>query len=94
MSIGSLYLGGDDEEELFRLTTPDEHPDSNDDRVARLEEESLASGHYDEDQDESDEEADATLLEVALQELSDDEIAAVAQFIEEIQNRREIDGER
>ena len=55
MSIPSLYLGGDDEEELFRLIDPDEHPDAADENVARKEEESLASSHYDDVQDGSDE---------------------------------------
>lgn len=92
MSIPSLYLSGDDEEELFRLTDPNEHPDSRDESVARLEEESLASTNYDDDQGEIDEYAEPTQLEVAMQELTDEEISEVARIIEEIQNRRESDG--
>ena len=92
MSIPSLYLSGGDEEELFRLTDPNEHPGSSDETVARQEEESLASSHYDEAQDEFDELVEPTHLEVALQELSGDELAEVARLIEDIQNRREEKG--
>ena len=91
MSIPSLYLGGDDEEELFRLIDPDEHPDAADENVARKEEESLASSHYDDVQDGSDELAEPTHLEADLQDLSDDELSEVVQLIKEIQNRREED---
>ena len=92
MSIPSLYLSGDDEEELFRLTAPDRHPDSDNDSIARLEEESLSGDHYDDDQEELDQNNETTQLGVALEGLSDDEIAEVARLIEEIQNRREGDG--
>ena len=93
MTIPSLYISGDDEEELFRLTTPDEHPDSSDDSIARMEEESLARGNYEDIQDESDESAEQTFLEVALLELSEDEAREVFQLIEEIQNRRDSGGD-
>ena len=89
MSIPSLYFSGDDEEELFRLTDPNEHPDAADENVARKEEESLASSHYDEVQNDSDELAEPTHLGAALQEFSDDELAEVVRLIEDIQNRRE-----
>ena len=92
MTIPSLYISGDDEEELFRLTTPDEHPDSSDDSIAKMEEESLASGNYDDIQDESDEHAEPARPVVALQDFSEDEANEVFQLIEEIQNRRECDG--
>jgi hypothetical protein len=92
MSIRSLYSSGDDEEELFRLTAPDEHPDSSDESIAILEEESLSSSNYDDAQDELDEHASPINLEGPLRELSDDELAEVVRLIEEIQNRRESDG--
>ena len=89
MSIPSLYASGDDEEELFRLTAPDDHPDAADDSVAKLEEQSLASSHYDDDQAEVDELAEATGLGVAIQSLTDQEREEVLRLVEEIQNRRE-----
>lgn len=92
MSIPSLYHSGDDEEELFRLTDPNEHPDNLDESVARKEEESLASGNYDDIQDELDELAEDTPIAAALQELSEDELAEVARLIENIRNRREEEG--
>ena len=87
MSIPSLYHSGDDEEELFRLTDPNEHPDNLDESVARQEEESLASGNYDDLQDELDELADETSLAVALQGLSEEELGEVARLIESIRQR-------
>ena len=89
MSIPSLYHSGDDEEELFRLTDPDEHPDNLDESVARQEEESLASGNYDDLQDELDELADETSIAAALQGLSEEELEEVARLIEDIRNRNE-----
>ena len=91
MSMPSLYSSGEDEEEIFRLTDPDEHPDSSDEDAARLEEASLSSSSYADDQDELDELAESIHLEVAFQELSDDERAEVVRLIEEIQGRREGD---
>jgi hypothetical protein len=92
MSIPSLYRSGDDEEELFRLTDPNEHPGSSDESVARQEEESLASSHYDEAQAEFDEQVEPAHLEVVLQEFSDEELSEVVRLIEDIQNRREEGG--
>lgn len=89
MSIPSLYHSGDDEEELFRLTDPNEHPDDLDESVARQEEESLASGIYDDLQDELDELADETSIAAALQGLSEEELEEVARLIEDIRNRNE-----
>lgn len=89
MSIPSLYGSGDDEAKLFRLLDPSEHPSSGDEGVAGWEEESLASGHYDEAQEGFDELAEPTPLGVELRELSDEEKAEVAQLIEDIKNRRE-----
>ena len=89
MSIPSLYSSGDDEEELFRLTAPDDHPDAADDSVAKLEEQSLAGSYYDDDQAELDELAEATRLGVAIQDLTDLEREEVLRLVEEIQNRRE-----
>ena len=89
MSIPSLYHSGDDEEELFRLTDPNEHPDDLDESVARQEEESLASGNYDDLQDELDELADETSIAAALQGLSEEELEEVARLIEDIRNRNE-----
>ncbi len=89
MSIPSMYLSGDDEEELFRLSDPNGHPDSIDESVARKEQESLAGSLYDEEQDEFDEVVEPPLLATALQELSDEELAEVARLIEDIQNRQE-----
>ena len=89
MSIPSLYHSGHDEEELFRLTDPDEHPDNLDESVARQEEESLASGNYDDLQDELDELADETSIAAALQGLSEEELEEVARLIEDIRNRNE-----
>ena len=93
MSIPSRYLSGDDEEDLFRLTNPDEHPDAADENVARKEEESLASSHYDDVQDDSDELAQPTQLGAALQEFSAAQLAEVVRLIEDIQNRREENNE-
>ena len=92
MSIPSLYLSGDDEEELFRLTDPDEHPDDLDESVARKEEESLSSGSYDEIQYEFDELVSDTSIAAALRELSENELAEVARLIENIRHRREEEG--
>ena len=89
MSIPSLYYSGDDEEELFRLTDPNEHPDNLDESVARKEEESLSSGNYDDIQDELDELADETSIAAALQELSEEELEGVARLIEDIRTRNE-----
>ena len=89
MSLRSEYSSGDDEEELFRLTAPDDHPDSGDESIAKLEEQSIASSHYDEDQQKADELAGPTRLEDAAQELTNDEIAEVLELIDEIQKRRE-----
>ena len=58
-----------------------------------MEEESLARGNYEDIQDESDESAEQTFLEVALLELSEDEAREVFQLIEEIQNRRDSGGD-
>ena len=91
MSIRSQYLSGDDEEELFRLTAPEDLPDSIDESIAKLEEESLASSHYDDVQDELDEQAVPTNLEIVVQELSDAEMAEVVRLIEQVRNRRESD---
>lgn len=87
MSLRSLYRSGDDEEELFRLTDPNEHPDDFDESVARQEEESLASGNYDGLQDELDELADETSIAAALQGLSEEELGEVARLIERIRQR-------
>ena len=92
MSIPSLYLSGDDEEELFRLTDPDKHPDDLDESVARKEEESLSSGSYDEIQYEFDELVSDTSIAAALRELSENELAEVARLIENIRHRREEEG--
>lgn len=92
MSLRSLYLSGDDEEELFRLTDPNEHPDDLDESVARQEEESLASGNYDDIQEDFDELAEDTPIAIALQELSEDELSEVARLIESIRHRREEEG--
>ena len=92
MSIPSLYHSGDDEEELFRLTDPNEHPDDLDESVARKEEESLASGNYDDIQEDFDELAEDTPIAAALQELSEDELSEVARLIESIRHRREEEG--
>ena len=92
MSIPSLYLSGDDEEELFRLTDPDEHPDDLDESVARKEEESLSSGSYDDIQYEFDEFVGDTSIAAALRELSGNELAEVARLIENIRHRREEEG--
>ena len=89
MSIRSLYLSGDDEEELFRLTDPNEHPDDRDESMARDEEESLASSAYDDLQEEFDETAESTRLADDSQKLSDDQLADIVRLIEDIQNRRE-----
>ena len=89
MSIPSLYGSGEDEEELFRITDPNAHPDSSDDGVARKEEQSLADNSYDDAQDDFDELSEPTQLEVALQELSEEELTEVARLIEDIRNRRE-----
>ena len=91
MSIRSQYLSGDDEEELFRLIAPDEHPDASDERIAKLEEESLASSHYDDDQEELDEQFAPSMIEDAVVDLSKDEVAEVLKLIDEIQNRRDSD---
>ena len=80
MSIPSLYTSGDDEEELFRLTAPHDHPDAADDSVAKLEEQSLASSHYDDDQAEVDE-LEATRLGVAIQDLTDQEREEVVRLV-------------
>ena len=93
MSLRSEYLSGDDEEELFRLTDPDEHPDVSDESIAKLEEESLASSHYDNDQEDFDQLSHPSPVQEAVQQLSQDEISLVLQFIDDIQNRRESDGE-
>lgn len=89
MSVPSLYASGDDEEELFRLTAPDDHPDSEDDSVAKLEEQSLASSHYDDEQAEADELTETTRLDAAIQDFTDEELEEVLRLVEEIQNRRE-----
>ena len=89
MSIPSLYASGDDEGELFRLTTPNAHPDAVDDNVAEREEESLASGNYDDEQAEADELAESTSLGAAIRALTDEEAEEVLRLIEEIQMRRE-----
>ena len=93
MSIPSLYTSGDDEEELFRLTAPDDHPNSSDESIARKEDESLSSSNYDYAQDELDENAGQANFEAILREFSDDEMEEVIRLIEEIQNRRESDGD-
>ena len=92
MSIPSLYASGDDEEELFRLTAPDDHPDAADDGIAKLEEQFLASSRYDDEQDESDEATELSARAATLRELSDDELAEVDQFIQDILNRCEQEG--
>ena len=94
MSIPSLYASGDDEEVLFRLTAPDDHPDTADDSVAKLEEQSLAGNHYDDDQAEIDELAEPTRLETVVQGFTDAEIAEVLKLIDEIQNRRQSEGQQ
>jgi hypothetical protein len=87
MSILSLYLSGADEEELFRLTDPNEHPDNLDESAARQEEESLASGNYDVLQDELDELTHETSIATDLQGLSEEELGEVARLIEGIRQR-------
>lgn len=94
MSLRSEYRSGDDEEELFRLTAPDDHPDLGDESIAKLEEESIASSHYDDDQQEADELAEPDRLGTAVQGLTDDEIAEVLKLINEIQNRRQTDDQQ
>ncbi len=89
MTIPSRYTSGDDEEELFRLTDPDEHPDSDDELLARQEEESISSGGYDDTQGEHDESVERLILGAALEDLSDDDLEDVFRLIEEIRNRRE-----
>ena len=89
MTIPSRYFSGDDEEELFRLTDPDEHPDSDDEQLARQEEESISGGGYDDAQGEYDESFGRMLSGVAFQDLSDEDLADVFRLIEEIRNRRE-----
>ena len=91
MSLRSEYRSGDDEEELFRLTAPDDHPDSSDESIAMLEEQSIASSHYDDDQHEADELAETNRLGAAVQELTGNEIAEVLKLIDEIQSRRQSD---
>lgn len=90
MSIPSLYASGDDEEELFRLTAPEDHPDAADDNVAVLEEQSLAGRCYDDEQAEADEFAEINLLNAAILDLTDQEREEVSRLIDEIQGRREI----
>ena len=89
MSIHSIYGSGDDEEEIFRLTDPDEHPDSDDEQLARQEEESISSSGYDDAQGEHDESAERIILGATLQDFSDEDLADVFRLIEEIRIRRE-----
>ncbi len=91
MSLPSLYTSGDDEEELFRLTDPDDHPNAADESAARKEEESLAGSSYDDAQEEFDEMGEPSSLAItgnSLQELTNDELAEVIELIEAIRNRR------
>ena len=86
-SIPSIYGSGDDEEEIFRLIDPDQHPDTPDDHQAQQEQERLASADYDEVQDRLDESVSLPSdLVSSLQELSDDQLAEVARLIEELQD--------
>ena len=92
MSIPSIYGTGDDEEEIFRLTDPDKHPDSDDECLARQEEEAISGSRYDDAQAEHDESTEMNLLQDTLQGLSDEELAEAARIIEDIQNNRLGDG--
>ena len=92
MSIPSIYGTGDDEEEIFRLTDPDKHPDSDDEYLARQEEESISGSGYDDAQAEHDESTEENPLQDTLQRLSDEELAEAARIIEDIQNNRLGDG--
>ena len=88
MSIPSIYGTGDDEEEIFRLTDPDEHPDSDDESLARQEEESISGSGYDDAQADHDERSEQNSLHSTLQELSDEGLTEAARIIEDIQNHR------
>ncbi len=88
MSIPSIYGTGDDEEEIFRLTDPDEHPDSDDESLARREEESISGSGYDDAQADHDERSEHDSWQVTLHGLSDEELADAARLIEDIQNQR------
>ena len=84
-SLPSLYSSGDDEEEIFSLVDPEQHPYAPDDQEAQREHERLADGDYDEAQDQLDEmESLPPDLLASLQGLSDEQRTEVARFIEEL----------
>ena len=91
MSLPSLYGSGDDEEELFRLTRPDGHPNADDPATAEMEQKHIANSDYQDRQEEFDEQAEplAELIgQDAWQALTEREKEAVVDFIRELQGRR------
>ena len=86
-SLQSRYESGDDEEEIFSLVDPDQHPDTVDDHDARQEQERLANRDYDVVQDELDEsESLSPHLIARLQGLSEDQLAELDRFIDKMQS--------
>lgn len=88
-SLRSLYGSGDDEEEIFSLVDPEQHPRATDDEEAHQEHERLASGDYDETQEQLDEAESPGLphdLLATLQGLTEEQLAEVSRFLVEIQD--------
>lgn len=57
--------------------------------MAKLEEQSLAGGHYDDEQAEADGFAEDARLGIVIQDLTEQEKEEVLRLVEEIQSRRE-----
>ena len=91
MSLASWYgWDPEDEEELFRLTSPDTHPSEDDAQASEQEERQVSSGTYRESQDAFDECATAELtpLDVltAWRTFNPDQRRALQQFIHDMLN--------
>ena len=85
MGLKSIYGSGPDEEEIFRLTNPDSHPNTEDKSIAEEEARILSTAEYDDSQEQFDEqESRSSVLELieTVRTLSPEKIAELLNFLQ------------
>ncbi len=85
MGLRSFYGSGPDEEEIFRLTNPDCHPNTEDTAIAEEEVHRLSAAEYDDLQEQFDEQESSSSVVLELIEivhtLSPEKIAELLNFL-------------
>lgn len=81
MRLKSLYLSGPDEEEIFRLTNPASHPNTEDKTMAQEDAQRLSTAEYDDLQETLDEQIGK--LKERISTLSPERIIELLNFLQQ-----------